>query len=67
MENEKIIEVPKWILETIEDTLRIEWNNGANKLETCQDRNIKECLNCVRKLLKGEEITGMERLEKLIM
>lgn len=67
MENEKIIEVPKWILETIEDTLQIEWNNGANKLETCQDRNIKESLNFVRKLLKGEEITGMERLEKLVM
>lgn len=67
MEDEKIIEVPKWILETIEDTLRIEWNNGANKLESCQDRNIKECLNMVRKLLKGEEVTGMERLEKLVM
>ena len=67
MENEKIIEVPKWILETIENTLRIEWNNGANKQESCQDRNIKECLNFVRKLLNGEEITGLERLEKLVM
>ncbi len=31
--------------------------------ETCQDRNIKQSLNGIRKLLSGEELTGMGRLE----
>lgn len=69
MENRKeIIEVPRWVLEKIEDTLRIQNNINLDKKsgETCQDRNIKQSLNCVRKLLRGIELTGMERLEKLI-
>lgn len=60
--------IPKWCLENIENTLRIQHiiNNDAKDGETCQDRNIKESLNCVRKLLNGEEITGRERSEPLI-
>lgn len=66
MEN---IIIPRWFLEVIEDTLRIQ-NNINLELEketgeTCQDRNIKQSLNGIRKLLNGEELTGMERLEKL--
>lgn len=61
------IEVPRWFVETIENTLRIQNNINLDKKtgETCQDRNIREVLNGVRKLLNGEELTGMERLEKL--
>lgn len=66
MEN---ITVPRWFLEVVEDTLRIQ-NNINLELkkgtgETCQDRNVKQSLNGIRKLLKGEELTGMERHEKL--
>ena len=68
MDREKLISVPIWVLENIEDTLRIQNNirieEGGD--ETCQDRNIRQALNCVRKLLRGIELTGRERLEKLI-
>lgn len=67
MEKDNII-VPRWFLENVENTLRIQYNiNSEDKnhtSETCQDRNIKESLNGLRKLLKGEELTGRERLEK---
>lgn len=61
------ITIPRWLLERIEDTLRIQYNINLDKKtgETCQDRNIKESLNGVRKLLRGEELTGGERLERL--
>ena len=36
------------------------------KKTTCLDRNIISDLNCVRKLLNGEEITGKERIEPLV-
>lgn len=69
MAKEETIVVPRWFLEVVEDTLRIQ-NNINLELEkgtgeTCQDRNVKQSLNGIRKLLKGEELTGMERLEKL--
>ena len=69
MENkEETIGVPRWVLEEIEDTLRIQNNIRIEegKDETCQDRNIRQSLNCVRKLLRGIELTGGERFEKLI-
>lgn len=69
MTKEDNIIVPRWFLEVVEDTLQIQHNiNEPDKKKTgesCQDRNIKESLNGVRKLLDGEELTGMERLEKL--
>lgn len=69
MKKEEKIAIPRWFLEVVEDTLRIQ-NNINLELEkgtgeTCQDRNVKQSLNGIRKLLKGEELTGMERLEKL--
>lgn len=69
MNKEKDIIVPRWFLERIEDTLRIQYNINEPDMketgESCQDRNIKQCLNGARKLLNGEELTGMERQEKL--
>lgn len=67
MTKEENFTIPRWFLERIEDTLRIQYNINLDKKtgETCQDRNVKEALNGVRKLLKGEELTGGERLEKL--
>lgn len=68
MTREDII-VPRWFLEIIEDTLRIQYNINKPDMketgESCQDRNIRQCLNGTRKLLSGEELTGMERQEKL--
>ena len=67
MTQKENIVIPCWFLERIEDTLRIQHNINLDKKtgETCQDRNIKESLNGVRKLLRGEELTGLERLESL--
>ena len=59
------ITIPRWFLEHIEDTLRIQWNINGGEATTCQDRNIRQALVGVRKLLKGEELTGSERFEKL--
>ena len=67
MTREDNITIPRWFLENVEDTLRIQNNINLDKKteETCQDRNIKESLNGIRKLLRGEELTGGERLENL--
>lgn len=63
------ISVPRWILEQIKDTLRIQNNinledSEKSGWETCQDRNVRQSLLLVEKLLDGREITGMERFEK---
>jgi len=63
---EETIKVPRWVLEQIEDTLQIQYNIYEGKQETCQDRNIRESLLLTHKLLRGIEITGMERFEKMI-
>ena len=61
--------VPRWFLESVEDTLRIQYNINQPDMkktgETCQDRNIRQSLNGLHKLLKGEELNGMERFEKI--
>lgn len=59
------IEVPKYVLESIENTLR-RWANYHNSYTktTCLDRDTIGNLNCIRKLIAGEELTGMERLEE---
>ena len=66
---EDSILVPRWFLEVVEDTLRIQHNINDDDVkktgETCQDRNIKQSLIGVRKLLKGQELSGNERLERL--
>ncbi len=67
MTKEDNIIVPRWFLEVVENTLQIQNNINLDEKteETCQDRNIRQSLSGVRKLLNGEELTGMERLEKL--
>ena len=62
------IEVDRYILEKIENTLRLCANhfNSYDK-KTCLERDIIADLNCVRKLLNGEDITGKERIEPLTM
>jgi hypothetical protein len=62
---EEMISAPKWVLESIEDTLRIQYNIYEGKTDTCQKRNVKESLILAQKLLNGDKITGMERTEKL--
>lgn len=62
---EETISVPKWVLENIEDTLRVQWNIYNNEEDTCQKRCIKTALIQTRKLLNNKEITGNERFENL--
>lgn len=61
---EEMISVPKWVLESIKDTLRIQYNIYEGKTDTCQKRNVRESFIHAQKLLNGDEITGMERTEK---
>jgi hypothetical protein len=62
-----MVEVEKYILENIENTLRLCANHfNSYSRTTCLDRDIIMCLNCTRKLLNGMEITGKERIEPLI-
>lgn len=61
---EEMISVPKWVLESIKDTLRIQYNIYEGKTDTCQKRNVRESFILALKLLDGDEITGMERTEK---
>ena len=67
MSKEDNIIVPRWFLDVVEDTLRFQYNINQDKKtgETCQDRNIRQSLNGLHKLLNGEELNGMERFEKL--
>ena len=62
-----MVEVEKYILENIENTLCLCANHfNSYSRATCLDRDIIMCLNCARKLLNGMEITGKERIEQLI-
>ena len=65
-ESNSQISVPRWFLKSVENTLRIQHNINLSRPDCCQSRNVKGALNGVRKLLKGEELTGMERLEPLV-
>lgn len=38
---EETISVPKWVLENIEDTLRIQYNIYEGKTDTCQKEKCK--------------------------
>lgn len=60
----KTIVVPEYVLKSIENTLRRWANiNECYKKETCLDRDTIGDLNCLDKIFKGEELTGLERLE----
>ena len=61
-----MIEVDRYILENIENTLRLCANHfDSYKKTTCLDRNIISDLNCVRKFLNGEEsiIVGTQHFD----
>ena len=61
----KTIEVPEYVLKHIENTLRLWANiNDSYKKESCLDRDTIGDMICIKKLLNGEELTGMERLEE---
>lgn len=64
MKEDELIEVPRWILETIDETLRLQYIIYEEKTDTYQKMNVKESLWLVRKLLDDAEITGHERIEK---
>ena len=63
--NEEMISVPKWVLENIKGTLRIQMLIYQDEEDSCQKRNLKTSLIQVRKLLNNEEITGNERFETI--
>lgn len=58
------IKVPRYVLESIENTLR-RWANihCCETKTTCLDRDTIGNLVQIDKLLNGKELTGMERLE----
>ena len=59
-----IIKVSKFVLENLYQTLQtIARIHNSYERETCIDRDIMRDLKCVDKLIKGEEITNMERVE----
>lgn len=61
----KSFEVPEWVIKNIENTLSIAYNDRDTNQETCFDRDVRGCLNCVRKIIDGVELTGKERLESI--
>ena len=67
MTQEDSIIIPRWFLENVENTLRIQNNINLDRKtgETCQDRNVRGSLNGVRKLLDGEELTGIDYTQYL--
>lgn len=62
--NEEAITVPVYVLKDIQRTLQL-WSNihHCYKLESCLARDTITNLLMLRKLLTGEELTGMERSE----
>lgn len=59
-----IIEIPKFAFKNLYQTLQtIARIHNSCERETCIDRDIMRDLKCVDKLIKGEEITGMKRVE----
>lgn len=61
------IDVERWVLEKVENTLRLCANHfNSYEKKTCLDRDIIGDLNRIRKLLNGQELNGMERTERLI-
>jgi hypothetical protein len=62
--NEETITVPVYVLKNIQRTLQL-WSNTHHcyKLESCLARDTITNLLMLRKLLTGEELTGMERAE----
>ena len=63
---EDFIKIPTYVLEDVKNTLRQVANAmEAYSRDTCLKRDIICNLIEVTKILNGEELTGMERFEKL--
>lgn len=61
------IDVERWVLEKVENTLRLCANHfNSHEKKTSLDRDIIADLNRIRKLLNGQELSGMERNEPLV-
>lgn len=60
----KDIKVPKFVLENILNTLTVVKYFRRAKSETFLDRCTAKNINQLNKLLTGEEITGLEGLNK---
>lgn len=61
------IDVERWVLEKVENTLRLCANHfNSQEKKTSLDRDIIADLNRIRKLLNGQELSGMERNEPLV-
>lgn len=58
------IKVPKFVLESILNTLIVVKFCRRAKSETCLDRCIAKNINQLNKLLTSEKITGLEGLNK---
>ena len=66
--NDSNIDVERWVLEKVENTLRLCANHfNSYEKKTCLDRDIIGDLNRIRKLLNGQELSGLERTEPLII
>ena len=63
---EKTVNVPCFVIEDIENTLRLvaNYHNSYDK-GSCFNRNVIQSLICSRKIIAGQEITGRERFEEL--
>ena len=60
------LNVEKYVLVNVENTLRLCANHfNSYERKTCLDRDIIANLNCIRKILNGEELNGKERIETL--
>lgn len=61
------IDVERWVLEKVENTLRLCANHfNSQEKKTSLDRDIIADLNRIRKILNGQELSGLERTEPLI-
>ena len=61
------IDVERWVLEKVENTLRLCANHfNSQEKKTSLDRDIIADLNRIRKLLNGQVLSGMERNEPLV-
>ena len=61
------IDVERWVLEKVENTLRLCANHfNSYEKKTSLDRDIIGDLNRIRKILNGQELNGLERTGPLI-
>lgn len=63
---EEMVEVPKWILNKVRETIRLTNNLCIEKHYTgCYARMVREAQIMVEKILNNEEITGSEYIQAM--